>query len=203
MKAIKKLCSLLLVLVLSSLVTINALAVTYFDFGGTNGTGAYIAGGSYSYGEAKVLEKLYTRTGPSTDYEEGGSANIAGQKVKVYGFQPDENGVRWIIVDIRYGSKLRRVYTKSMYLDMDSIAEKVFSSYEADKCGYYQCVITSDVQPKYGPGFEYESHEKFLRAGTRGSYLYSENGYALVDYGSIRLWVPENAVTYWRESADR
>jgi len=196
MKANKKLCFLLLTVLVLCLVAFGALASGYFDFGGNNGTGAYVSGGSYSYGEAKVVDKLYTRTGPSTRYEEGGSANIVGQKVKVYGWQPDENGVRWIIVDIRYGGKLRRVYTKSMYLDLGSIANRVYSSYESDKCYGFSCTINQDLQPKYGPGFEYETHSRYLRKGSAGTYLYSENGYALVDFNSIRVWVPENAINY-------
>lgn len=196
MKANKKLCVLLLAVLALCLVAVGALASGYFDFGGSYGTGSYVEGSSYSYGEAKVVDKLYTRTGPSTRYEEGGSANIVGQKVKVYGWQPDENGVRWIIVDIRYGGKLRRVYTKSMYLDMGNIANAVYSSYESDKCYNYVCTVNQDVQPKYGPGFEYETHSRYLRKGTRGLYLYSENGYALVDYESIRVWVPTGSLDY-------
>ena len=177
-------------------VAVGAFASGFFDFGGSNGTGAYVAGSSYSYGEAKVLEKLYTRTGPSTRYEDGGSANIAGQKVKVYGWQPDENGVRWIIVDIRYGEKLRRVYTKSMYLDLGKISNQVYSSYESDRCYNIYCTVNQNVYPNYGPGRNYETHSRFLKKGTVGYYLYSENGYALVDYGTIRVWVPEKAIDY-------
>lgn len=196
MKALKQLSALLLAVLLLCGTVSGALATSYFDFSGNNGTGSYVPGESYAYGEAKVLEKLYTRTGPSTRYEEGGSANIAGQKVKVYGWQPDENNVRWIIVDIRSGGKLRRVYTKSMYLDLDKIADRVYASYEADKCHNFACTTNQNVQPKYGPGFEYETHERTLRAGTTGLYLYAENGYVLVDYGPIRVWVPEEALNY-------
>lgn len=196
MKTWKHLSILLLtVLVLCSTV-FGALATSYFDFGGNQGTGAYVPGASYAYGEAKVVDKLYTRTGPSTRYEEGGSANMVGQTVKVYGWQPDENNVRWIIVDIRRGGLLRRVYTKSMYLDMGSIANRVYSTYESDKYYNIPCTVNQNIRPKYGPGYEYETHERTLRTGTAGTYLYDENGYALVDYGSIRVWVPENALNY-------
>ena len=194
MKSNKKLLTLLLTILVLAIIASNAFATVFFDFGGTDGTGIYIPGGSYVYGEAKVVDKLYTRTGPSTRYEEGGSANIVGQEVKVYGWQPDEIGVKWIIVDIRYGGKLRRVYTKSMYLEMDRIEEQVYAACEADKCLDFACVITQNVQPAYGPGAEYELHARTLRAGTIGTYLYAENGHVLVDYDSIRVWVPENAL---------
>lgn len=184
------------ILLMLCMVACGALASGFFDFYGGGENGAYSSGSSYAYGEAKVLEKLYTRTGPSTRYEEGGSANIVGQKVKVYGWQPDENGVRWIIVDIRYGGKLRRVYTKSMYLDLGKIANSVYSSYESDKCYDMYCTVNQNIQPKYGPGNEYETHSRTLRQGTTGYYLYTENGYALVDFGSIRVWVPTSAINY-------
>ena len=197
MNTFKKRMALLMVIVTLSTVAGGALAADYFDFGGYGGTGNYAPGRSYVIGEAKVLEKLYTRTGPSTRYEEGGSANMVGQKVKVYGWQPDENGVRWIIVDIRVGGKLRRVYTKSMYLDMGKIANQVYSAYEADKYYEASCTVMQDIRPKYGPGTEYETHSRMLRAGTKGVCLYDENGYCLVDYGTIRVWVPDNALNFF------
>ena len=194
MNTFKKRMALLMVIVTLSSVAGGALAADYFDFGST---GNYAPGIDYVFGEAKVLEKLYTRTGPSTRYEEGGSANMVGQKVKVYGWQPDENGVRWIIVDIRVGGKLRRVYTKSMYLDMGKIANKVYSTHESDIYYELSCAVTMDIRPKYGPGAEYETHSRMLRAGTTGVCLYDENGYFLVDYGTIRVWVPDYALNIY------
>ena len=116
MNTFKKRMALLMVIVTLSTVAGGALAADYFDFGGYGGTGNYAPGRSYVIGEAKVLEKLYTRTGPSTRYEEGRTKTACAGLLLIFAwaassvvFTPSPCILIWARLPIRFIRRMRPI----------------------------------------------------------------------------------------------
>ena len=59
-----------------------------------------------------AIQKLATRYGPGTQYEEGGTYNVAGQYIKVLSRAWDSrNSIWWVKCEIPYRDEIRVLWT--------------------------------------------------------------------------------------------
>ena len=76
--------------------------------------------GSGLYGLAK--QKLATRYGPSTKYEDGGTYNVAGQYIRILSRAYDRaNGIWWVKCEIPYRNEIRVLWTGYKRFDSSTI----------------------------------------------------------------------------------
>ena len=72
------------------------------------------------YGLAK--QKLATRSGPGTTYDEKGTYNVAGQYIRVLSRAWDSrNGIWWVKCEIPYRNEIRVLWTGSKRFDSSTI----------------------------------------------------------------------------------
>ena len=149
--------------------------------------------GVYAY----INQKLATRTGPSTSYDEPGTffgKTWQGQTVRVlhkaYG-----SGVWWLQVEFASDGKYYRVYTglKRVDTDISLISEEsVIGS---------GTTLSYSVSGYYGPGTAYAAIRSSVPANTAFSLLERENGYLHIEFGSDknmrRAWIAESDATVY------
>lgn len=162
-------------------------------------SGSY-SGGSYSTVQAKLIEDLATRSGPSTQYTGCGSYRMKGQYVTVISRAFDNGGVQWAQVEISYGGSVRRMYTGVKRLSISSselsrVREENMNSF----IGYGR--VTSTVNPKWGPGSWYATYtDRTIYSGSQVAVITSENGFYQVelyhtDGKVLRCWIPTGNVS--------
>ena len=143
---------------------------------------------------AGLLDKLSTRSGPGTEYDEPGTffgKNWKQQNVKVLGKHYD-GSVWWVLVDFSNGGKKYRVWTGLKRVDVDV----------NDVRDYYpkgEGTVNSTSDTYRGPGGKY-AKAKVKISGWKDVVAYGrENGYVEVEFeqGSkvYRLWVPESVTS--------
>lgn len=145
----------------------------------------------------KAIDTLYTRSGPSTIYDEIGGYELKGQNVHVITAAWDSrNGIYWLQVDVNKGKgNHRRIYTglKRISIDINRVPKEELIG---------NAVISASTELYYGPGTNYERRWVSLPVGTVGTVYNDENGYVQFEFkpssGSqlMRVWVPAYAVTF-------
>ena len=142
-------------------------------------------------------QKMATRTGPSTKYDEPGtffSGKWKGQRVRV--ISKVNTGVWWLQVEFTYNGQLMRAYTglkRVDGVDMNSVpTESVLST----------CRLSSPVKGYYGPGTQYKMMSYSVPANTTCDVIMVENNYVLVEfpyykknYEKSRAWVHTSLVS--------
>lgn len=69
-----------------------------------------------------TIDRLSTRSGPSTLYQDMGTYNVKGQWLYVHGRAWDSrNGIWWVLVDIPYGNEIRTLWTGYKRFDSRSL----------------------------------------------------------------------------------
>ena len=143
----------------------------------------------------QLNQRLATRSGPSTKYDELGSYFSAGTKVKAISKAWDSvNEIWWIQVEFTYGGSARRAYTglKRLNMSADQVPEEYPLSTNAN--------ITDDCRVYLGPGTNYTHRNDMITAGTCGTIYTIENGYAQFEYNDgsqyHRVWVPVQYICY-------
>ena len=143
----------------------------------------------------ELNQRLATRSGPSTKYDELGSYFSAGTKVKAISKAWDSvNEIWWIQVEFTYGGSARRAYTglKRLNMSADQVPEEYPLSTNAN--------ITDDCRVYLGPGTNYTHRNDMITAGTCGTIYTIENGYAQFEYNDgsqyHRVWVPVQYICY-------
>lgn len=145
---------------------------------------------------ATLTQRMATRSGPSTVYDELGSYFKAGQEVDVLTRAWDEhNGMWWVQVEFTYSGKLRRAYTgiQRVNVDLGLLEEEAAIS---------TALLNCPVLPFFGPGQGYAQHRDMISAGTPGTVYAFENGYAQFEYldksamKTRRVWVPMDALSF-------
>ncbi len=132
--------------------------------------------------DAFLIQKMATRTGPSTQYSEPGTYPIE-TTIKIIERELDNNMVPWGLVEFEFRNVKYRAYTgmKRISCDVDSIpwgkGDGVRASTNASAPFYY------------GPGVEYAKHKYNIKAGSSIIVYDYENGYAMVDYYDYDEWV--------------
>ncbi len=142
-------------------------------------------------------QKMATRTGPGTRYDEPGTffgSNYHGQRVRV--ISRANTGVWWLQVEFTYKGEKMRAYTGLKRVDGVNLnrvpEESVIGT----------CNTSGSVTGYYGPGTDYRAMKYAVPGNTRCDVIMAENGYLLVEfpytrgkYQKSRAWVPEHAVS--------
>ena len=84
-------------------------------------TGSVPSSGGELYGLA--IQKLATRKGPGTQYEEGGTYQVRGQYIRILSRAWDKrNGIWWVKCEIPYKNKIRVLWTGWKRFDHSSVS---------------------------------------------------------------------------------
>lgn len=174
----------------------------YYDFNLPNGNYSGSTGDDYNYADptyfaysavtAKAVEKLATRSGPSTDYTDTLTYPQSTQITAYY--STPGSSTDWVYIGFTYRGEKYLLYTGIKRVNCNSLpydqAEETFSAY-----------INQDITPFYGPGYEYARAKHTVPAGSYVTGVYrTYSGWLMFDYqipgGKIqRAWAPEG---YWR-----
>lgn len=142
-------------------------------------------------------QKMATRTGPSTKYDEPGTffnGKWKGQRVRV--ISKINTGVWWLQVEFSYNGQLMRAYTglkRVNGVNLNSVpTEEVIGT----------CRLSRSVTGYYGPGTQYRAMSYSVPANTTCSVIMRENDYVLVEfpyyyknYQKSRAWVHVSQVS--------
>ena len=139
-----------------------------------------------------LLNKLATRSGPGTQYDEPGTffgSNWQGQTVRVLGKHWD-GSIWWVLVDFNYGSMgSYRVWTGVQRVNVDLNKVKEIN-------GIGQGTVNATTRTYRGPGGNYAEAGVSINSWKDVEVFGRENGYVEVEFqqGSMwyRLWVPES-----------
>ena len=137
-------------------------------------------------------QKMATRTGPSTKYDEPGTffnGKWQGQRVRV--ISKVNTGVWWLQVEFSYNGQLMRAYTglkRVNGVDLNSVpTESVIGT----------CRLSSSATGYYGPGTQYRKMSYSVPANTTCDVIMTENNWLLVEfpyykknYQKSRAWIP-------------
>ena len=140
---------------------------------------------------AWLNQKMATRTGPGTQYDEPGTFFInAWQNVQVKVISRSENKT-WALVEFEHNGNLLRAYTG--FKRLDGIRADQVTEEEVIGTGYTEGAVTA----YYGPGTRYMQMEHMVPANVYCDVIMEENGYVLVDYpyqtgetARSRSWIP-------------
>ena len=196
----KKIAALITALILVCALSASALANGWTVPGNNGSTSGSYSGGSYSTVQAKLIEDLATRSGPSTQYTGCGSYKMKGQYVTVISRAFDNGGVQWAQVEISYGGSVRRMYTGVKRL---SISNSQLAQVREEDMNYFigYGTVTSTVNPKWGPGSWYATYtDRTIYSGSQVAVINSENGFYQVelyhtDGHVLRCWIPTGNVS--------
>lgn len=160
---------------------------------------AYSGGSSGSYLDARLVDDLATRSGPSTEYTGCGYYQMKGETVRCVSRAFDKGGVLWVAVEFSYSGATRRVYTGSQRLSLnDSQLAKLPEENMTVFIGYG--TVQRNVNPKWGPGSWYVTYtDRTLNYGDRVAVISYENDFYMVECyhtnGEIlRCWIPSGDV---------
>ncbi len=153
--------------------------------GQVNSGSSVSPGGNYTrYASVTAVsnQRIATRTGPGTQYDEPGSFYKAGTSVKVVSKAYDaDNGIWWVQVELTYQGTPMWVYTGLKRIDnlnLDSIPEEYVIG---------RCRTSMRLTGKYGPGPRFATIKAAVPAGVECDiygYAYVESG----DYIQIEFY---------------
>ena len=148
--------------------------------------------------EGLAVDRLATRSGPSTEYRETGTYWVEGEAVRIVSLAYDKNGICWVQCEVLYGNKLRRVYTGLKRLDTASFD---LGSVPEEAPLDFQARVISTSKAMYGPGEGYATYaELTVDKGQKVAVIAIENDYAQVEWTtsiqSYRAWVPAHTLRY-------
>ena len=105
-----------------------------------------------------TIDKLSTRSGPSTAYRETGTYKVKGQWIRLYSYAYDNNGVCWVQCDVPYGEKFRRVYTGLKRFDASTVDLSQLPQEDPTKFETVKMLETATAL--YGPGDGYSTYDQ-------------------------------------------
>jgi len=154
--------------------------------------------GGFASVEGLAIDRLATRSGPSTEYRETGTYQVKGEYVRILSLAYDRNDLCWVQCEVLYGNKLRRVYTGLKRFDTATF--DLGSVPEEDPLGY-QARVTATSKAMYGPGDGYATYAQLtVDKGQNVTVIAVENDYAQVEWTtsiqSYRAWVPLHTLRY-------
>ena len=150
------------------------------------------AGGVIGYSN----QRIPTRSGPGTMYDEPGSFFSAGQEVKVVGKSWDENNhLYWYQLEFEYKDAWYRLYTTDGRIDVANVEAIPDQPARGDALDTQYSLYDCDIY--YGPGENYAKVRNVTMLKDKRCDVYViENGWALVDYYDYgrdvqrRGWIP-------------
>ena len=143
-----------------------------------------------------LLQKIATRSGPSTRYTEPGTFLSKGDTVEVISLAYDNNGVPWVQVDFTAYGGHRRAYTGLKRIDLE--AWQIPLEQPLNDGGY----VRETVTPRTGPGNDYMTCKGVtLVSGDSVLVMAVENGWLQIEFfvesgQTMRAWVPEMCVSW-------
>ena len=150
----------------------------------------------YIYGH--TIDRLSTRSGPSTDFTGTGTYQVKDQDVPIFSVAYDVNGVAWVQCEVSYGGALRRVYTGLKRFDattVDLSKVRAESSYTEEQ----RASLPHQTTLRYGPGTEYGVYQQDADPQPV-LVIHVENGWAQIQSTEAetpwRAWVMESEITY-------
>jgi hypothetical protein len=151
-------------------------------------TGYYVTG--------TTKQKLATRCGPSTDYDETHTYNLGvGTQVRVLRYEVTR-GTAWVEVEFKYGGEWVRAWTGKKRIDCAE-AVNLSGDYRAQGSGY----VSRETPGWFGPGSDYRILYTSVASGTYVDILSSSGSWYLIGFmvpGSKlihRAWVPKDRIS--------
>ena len=144
-------------------------------------------------------ERIFTRSGPDTDFRDTGTYTVEGGEVRVYSCAYDDSGDCWIQCDFPYKKKLRRLYTR--------LEDKDWACFDSSDIPLeaplgYKAKVVAVAKLLYGPGEQYDTYGNGFKS-SKGATVYItalEGEYAQVEWAttkqSYRVWVPTKILKY-------
>ena len=125
--------------------------------------------------QARLNQRIATRTGPGTNYTEPGSFLKAGDYVTVVSKKWDKtNEIWWVQVDFTSGGRRYRAYTGSWRMNVDI-------SRVPEEMALRDCEVQYNTAAYAGPGSHYASMGT-VYAGTQATLYQVSNGYAQIEF---------------------
>ena len=152
----------------------------------------------------ELLDRLSTRSGPGTVYQEPGTFfrndTWRGRTVRVLK-KSTGDGVWWVQVDFQTDNGNRyRVWTGKKRVDVN--LDRVQQEYPIGDCD-----IASTSDTRWGPGGSYAAANIAIGGNAMGVLYEIDNGWADVEYysdnGHGRVWIPAECVYNVDTSTDR
>ena len=125
--------------------------------------------------QARLNQRIATRTGPGTNYTEPGSFLKSGDYVTVVSKKWDKtNEIWWVQVDFTSGGRRYRAYTGSwrMSVNLTNVPEELILR---------DCEVQYNTAAYAGPGSNYASMGT-VSAGTQATLYQVSNGYAQIEF---------------------
>ena len=114
----KKLLMFIAVIMLICISCTTVMAAGWVVPSNSSGGSSYSGGSSGYYLDARLIDDLATRSGPSTEYTGCGYYQMKGETVRAVSRAFDKGGVLWVAVEFSYSGATRRVYTGSQRLNL-------------------------------------------------------------------------------------
>lgn len=140
-------------------------------------------------------QKLATRGGPSTTYDDTHTFPLpVGTEVKIYRYQVT-NGTPWVEIEFEYGGELVRAWTGKKRVDSDD-AINLPGDYTFIDNG----ILNRDTPGWYGPGTNYRILYDNVSRGTYVDILFSQGDWLLVEFyepyssHTYRSWIPSSRI---------
>lgn len=153
------------------------------------------------YVQARLNQRISTRSGPGTDYTEPGSFLGSGDYVTVISKKWDwMNEIWWVQVEFSAGGKRYRAYTGSWRMNVDI-------SRVPEEMALRTCEVQYNTRAYAGPGTQYASMGT-VYSGTIGTLYEVENGYAQIEIWDqytelmMRVWVDISNTTARKDYGD-
>ena len=141
-----------------------------------------------------LSQKLSTRSGPGTGYEEYGTFLNPGDQVTLISRYYNSNDeIWWVQAEFTYQGATRRVYTGAKRIKEDTSLLPVEAALGA-------ATVLADMKPLTGPGEHFAPLSGTVKAGQQGKLWAYENGYAQFEYRdqeinrTRRVWIPQEWV---------
>jgi len=136
----------------------------------------------YAYVQAILKQRMATRTGPGTQYDEPGSFFKQGTVVTVLSKAYDSrNGIWWVQTEFEYAGSLLRAYTgvkRFENLDLTDIPEEEVIG---------TCSVPASTEGYYGPSASYRRIARPVPAGV-SCEIYGYGGDGRYDYAQIEFY---------------
>ena len=169
-------------------------------FNGNFYSSAYVDNSTrYSYATGTLNQRLATRTGPSTKYDEPGSFLSAGARVTVHSRSYDSmNEIWWVQVEFTADGERYWAYTGIKRIDGVNLSGIL----EEEQIG--ECTVNQSTPCYYGPSYDYKQIKRNVPAGVKCKifgYVYNDpSDFIQIEFydsgaGCLRrAWVPDWSV---------
>lgn len=152
------------------------------------------------YVEGFTIDKLSTRSGPSTAYRDTGTYDVKGQWIHILSYTFDNGGVCWVQCDVPYRDQLRRVYTGLKRFDASTVNLDYVPM--EDPTYFASVKVLKTASAYYGPDDRFSKYGSLtVDRGQTVKLLEIIDNSAMVEWTtskqSYRAWVPIDVLDYF------